>query len=200
VRDQLGEFSAMPLPMDVASGHSPLRRALPAAQARHSQFGDAMNFPFPMLGDGLGLVDLGEAFRAPLHSDVPTLFVSGSLDGRTPPANVLGLLSGFRNGTHLQVRTASHDDELWLGNPGVAARVADFLAGRPVNDAVLEVPPPAFATSNTDVLLLALGVSRGMAFAALATFAALPLVVYALWRRRRRKLRMRDGRECPTAA
>ncbi|MGY1459609.1 alpha/beta hydrolase [Luteimonas sp. A534] len=197
VREQLGEFRAMPLAMEVASGQSPHRRALVEAQARDSLFGDAINFPFPMLGDGLGLVDLGEAFRAPLRSAVPVLFVSGTLDGRTPPANAQALLPGFSDGRHLLVRGASHDDELWLGQSEIAGRIADFLAGRPVHDAVLEVPPPAFATSKFELLLLALGIGRGEALAALATVMGLPLAVWMLWRRWRRKSRVRGGRPKP---
>lgn len=198
VREQVGEFRAMPLAMEVASGQSPHRRTLAEAQARDSMFGDAMNFPFPMLGDGLGLVDLGEAFRAPLLSAVPALFVSGTLDGRTPPANALALLPGFSDSRHLLVRGASHDDELWLQSD-IAGHIADFLAGRQVNDAVLEVPPPAFATSKFDLLLLALGIGRGAALAALATVAALPLVALALWRRWCRKSRIRGGEGCNSA-
>ncbi|MCD9086997.1 alpha/beta fold hydrolase [Stenotrophomonas sp. SY1] len=152
VRGGLGGFRAMPLAMDIASGQSPQRRALVQAQARQSLFGDALNFPFPELGDGLGLVDLGEAFRGPLHSDVPVLFISGTLDGRTPQANAQAMLPGFRKGQQLLVRGASHDNELWLGNPDIAGNIASFLAGRPVKDEVLDVPPPVFATSTPERL------------------------------------------------
>ena len=90
--------------MAVWTGQSPQRRALVEAQARESLFGDALNFPFPELADGLGLTDLGESFRGPLHSDVPVLFFSGTLDGRTPPANARALLPGFSKGRQLLVR------------------------------------------------------------------------------------------------
>lgn len=184
VREQLGEFRAMPLAMEVASGHSPDRRAMAETQANDSLFGDALNFPFPMIGDGLGLMDLGEAFRAPLQSDVPALFVSGTLDGRTPPANAEALLSGFSDAVHLLVRGASHDDELWLGNPKIAAHVAGFLAGRPVIDAELEVSPPAMAQGKFGLLMQVLGVGPGTVLAALGMLVALVLVVLALLRRR----------------
>ena len=55
------------LAVEVASGQGPHRRTTAHAQAKDSLFGDALNFPFPMIGDALGLVDLGEAFRAPLE-------------------------------------------------------------------------------------------------------------------------------------
>lgn len=151
VREDLGRFRAMPLAMDVASGQSPQRRALVEAQARESLFGDALNFPFPELADGLGLADLGDAFRAPLRSEVPVLFVSGTLDGRTPQADAQALLPGFSQGRQLLVRGASHDNELWLGNPRIAENLADFLAGRPVVDVAVDVPLPVFVTNKSEL-------------------------------------------------
>lgn len=151
MREGLGSVRAMPLAMDVASGQSPQRRALAAAQARESLFGDAMNFPFPQLADGLGLVDLGEAFRAPLRSELPALFVSGTLDGRTPQANAQALLPGFSKGRQLLVRGASHDNELWLGNPDIAESIAAFLAGRPVEHEALDVPLPVFVKNKSEL-------------------------------------------------
>lgn len=151
-RGQFAQFPAMGLAMDVASGQSPQRLARVATQSRESLFGDALNFPFPFIGNGLGLTDLGDAFRGPLRSDVPVLFISGTLDGRTPPANADALRPGFGNGRSLLVRNASHHHELWTGNPAIARNIVDFLAGRTVNDAVLDVPPPVFATSNSGLL------------------------------------------------
>lgn len=148
VREELGGFRAMPLAMDVASGQSPQRRALAEAQARESLLGDALNFPFPELADGLGLLDLGEAFRAPLHSELPVLFISGTLDGRTPAANAQALLPGFSNGKQLLIRGASHDNELWLGNADIAENIAGFLAGRSPTADVLDVPLPVFVNEN----------------------------------------------------
>jgi len=152
LRSEYGSYGAMSLAMDVASGQSPQRRALAEAQARESLFGDALNFPFPALGDGLGLVDLGDAFRGPLRSNVPALFISGTLDGRTPPANAAALRPGFRDSRTLLVRGASHDNEMWLGNPAIAAGIADFLAGRAVGDAELDVGAPVFARSKRDLV------------------------------------------------
>lgn len=151
-RAQFAQFPAMGLAMDIASGQSPQRRVLAEAQARESLFGDGLNFPFPAIGNGLGLADLGESFRGPLRSEVPVLFISGTLDGRTPPANAEALRPGFSNGRSLLVRNASHHHELWTGNPAIARSIVEFLAGRTVSDAVLDVPPPVFATSNSGLL------------------------------------------------
>lgn len=183
VREQLGEFKAMPLAMEVASGAGPQRRAMAEAQAETSLFGDALNFPFPMIGDELGLVELGDAFRAPLQSDVPVLFVSGMFDGRTPPANAEALLPGFGNGVHVLVRGASHDDELWLGNPEVAAHVAGFIAGRRVLDTALDVPPPTMARGKLGLLMQTIGIGRGVVLAAIGLLVAVVLIVWVLLRK-----------------
>lgn len=192
VREQLGAFQAMPLAMEVASGASLHRRAMVEVQASESLFGDALNFPFPMLGDGLGLVNLGDTFRTPLQSDVPALLVSGTLDGRTPPENAQALLPGFSQAAHLLVRGASHDDELWLGNPEIAARVANFLAGRGVSSAELEVPPPTMARGKLGLLMQTFGISRGMVLAALGMLSIVFLAALALRRRWRNGTRIRS--------
>lgn len=150
-RGQFAQFPAMGLAMDVASGQSPQRRALAEAQARQSLFADGLNFPFPAIGDGLGLADLGEGFRGPLRSDVPVLFISGTLDGRTPPANAEALRPGFSNSRTLQVRNASHHNELWTGNPAIAGNIVGFLTGQSVHDAVLEVAPPTFTRTLAEL-------------------------------------------------
>lgn len=187
VREYLGEFRAMPLAMEVASGTSPQRRAMAKEQSKDSLLGDALNFPFPMIGDALGLMDLGEAFRAPIRSDVPALFVSGTLDGRTPPANAQALLPGFKNAVHLLVRGASHDDELWLGNPKIAVQIADFIAGRRATDTELEVQPPTMAQGKLGLLMQMLGVGPGTLLAAFGVLVALTLVALVLRRRWRHR-------------
>lgn len=189
VREQLGTFQAMPLAMDVASGHSPARLARVQDQSRSSLLGDALNFPWPGLGQGLGLTDLGDDFRAPIQSDTPALFVSGTLDGRTPPGNAWSLLPGFRHGGHLLVGGASHDDELWLGDAAIAEHMAAFLAGRPAGDVELRIAPPAFARNRGALLLATLGVGGATALTALVATLALPVVAFLAWRRRIRARR-----------
>lgn len=150
VRQQVSRFAAMSLVMDVASGASPARRAQVAAEEERSVLGRALNFPWPDVGVGLGLPDLGEAFRAPLRTETPALFVSGTFDGRTPVANATEVMRGFRNARHLILEQAGHDDELWTASATVTERVAQFLAGRPVRGGTLRTrmlrvpaaPPP----------------------------------------------------------
>ena len=80
--------------------------------------GDAILAPFypescrPCVG-----CDLGDEYRAPFDSDVPVLFVSGSLDVRTPPANVDAIAPGFSRHAHVLVVNTGHDSrELMSGD------------------------------------------------------------------------------------
>lgn len=188
VREELGTFQAMPLSMEVASAQSHERRTRFEREARQSVFGGALGFPFPMLADDLGLLDLGAAFRSPLQIERPALLISGTLDGRTPKANTHELLPAFRDASPVWVRYASHDDELWLGNPAVATSIAAFLAGDGTRaETTLEVPEPRFAGSMVEVLEQVSGVSRWLALAgvgtALAVLGGLALGIRGLRRR-----------------
>ncbi|MCU0626245.1 MAG: alpha/beta hydrolase [Gemmatimonadaceae bacterium] len=129
VKVDVPRLAAMPLAMDVASGATAARLALVAREAQASLVGDALNFPWPGIGAGLGIRDLGDAFRAPVRTRVPTFFVSGTMDGRTPPSNAEEVMRGFTDATHLILDGAGHDDELWLSHPVIAERLAEFLAG-----------------------------------------------------------------------
>lgn len=137
VRSQLARFSAMPLVMDVASGASPARRAAVLREQEQSVLGEALNFPWLTLGEDLGLPDLGDGFRAPVNSEVPALFVSGTMDGRTPPANAEEVMRGFRNARHLTLDQAGHDDDLWISSATIAQRVSRFFAGESVRGGTL---------------------------------------------------------------
>ena len=194
VREEIVQLRAMPLAMELASAQSPARRTLVEQQAAHSLLGNAINFPFPELGDSLGLIDLGDDYRGPLHSDAPTLFISGTLDGRTPPANAAALLPGFSNGVQLLVRNASHDDELWLGHADISASIAHFLAGKSVSNTELSVPPPVFAKSKLDLVAGLLGVSATLLLTVLgALIAVLVGAVALLWRWRKKRRARRSG-------
>lgn len=186
VREQLGTFNAMPLAMDIASGVSPARRREVQEAERASLLGPALNFPLPEIGDGLDIADLGPAFRTPLHSSVPTLFISGTLDGRTPPANADAASAGFEHAHRLTLEGAGHDDDLWLSHPDIPARIAAFFAGDTPADTSLQAPPLTFATSVTYEILRAVWQRVGPAGLGFAALVLAGLTSAAWWWRRRR--------------
>lgn len=99
----------MQLVMDYASGASAERSRLIEVQRGDALLDDSFNLPFPFVGDALGVNDLGDDFRAPVQSDVPTLFCAGTLDGRTPIANAEAARRGFPQSHLVVVKGATHE-------------------------------------------------------------------------------------------
>lgn len=195
VRDALGTFNAMPLATDIASGASSERLALIEHGERESLLGPALNFPLPGLAAGLGIRTLDAGFRTTLETAIPTLFISGSLDGRTPPANAEAAAAGFSHARHLLIDGAGHDDELWLGHAQVPARIAAFFAGEATEDARLEAPPIAFAVSVHGELwrMLIRNADGSIRVAAIGAALIFGLIVAAgvwFWRSRLRRRRL----------
>lgn len=124
---------ALGLLMGCSSYATPARLEKIEAQRRETLLGAARAFPYPDICEVVHEVvpglDLGDGFRSPVHSDVPTLFISGTMDGVTPLGNAVEVARGFPNGRHLLVHGAAHSDELFLSSPEIGVRIRDFLAG-----------------------------------------------------------------------
>ncbi len=132
-------FSGMSELMDLASGIDAPRAALVAREAARGLLGDALNFPMPHVAGLQQSIDLGAAFRAPRRSSVPTLFISGTLDGRTSPAEAAVVRAGFRFGRALHVENGGHN--IFEADARVAAAVVTFLrGGAPVERIALPAP------------------------------------------------------------
>ncbi|MEO1368708.1 MAG: alpha/beta hydrolase, partial [Acidobacteriota bacterium] len=137
---------AMALMMDCASGASPERRRQLRAEAEDPRFllGDAILAPFyPEACAGAGRPDLGDAFRGPLEVKAPVLFISGTLDVRTPPGNVEELLPGFPNARHLVIENAGHESRE-LMSPELRDLLQAFLRGESVDSMTITLPEPIF--------------------------------------------------------
>jgi pimeloyl-ACP methyl ester carboxylesterase len=139
------QFSALPVLMFVnrgASGATKERWARIGREARTSVFGRARTLFSPEIDRALGTPDLGDAFRAPVTSDVPTLFVSGTLDAHTPPEQAERVRDGFARSSHVIVENGGHEDI--LRNREVMGRILAFLAGEEVGDERIPAPQPRF--------------------------------------------------------
>ncbi|MEM7352974.1 MAG: alpha/beta fold hydrolase, partial [Acidobacteriota bacterium] len=144
-------LNAMTLAVDCASGASAERRRLIARQkaAPENLLGDAIMAPYyPEVCSAIGGPDLGDAFRGPLASDVPVLFVSGDLDVRTPPQNVQEIAGGFARHTHLLVENASHGFRE-LMSPEYRRLLQSFLRGDVVASGRIVLPRPRFEEPET---------------------------------------------------
>ena len=137
--------TAMALTMDCATGADPASFARAQAESPTSLFGRAANFPFPEICDGWPHRDLGDAFRQAIRSPVPTLFIAGTMDGRTPPTNAARMRSGFPDARLLLLVGASHDDDLVVGDPAIADTMVRFLRGDLTEDLSVPLAPWRFA-------------------------------------------------------
>jgi pimeloyl-ACP methyl ester carboxylesterase len=142
-RQEIG--SAMSFMMDCASGQTAARREQIAREAKGTLLEDLFNFPFPEVCEEWKAPDLGDEFRSPLKSNVPVLFISGTLDARTPVSNAEEYRKGFTNSTHLIIDGAVHSDPLFLSTPQIKDGMMEFLRGQPVTVTRTAAPPMKFA-------------------------------------------------------
>lgn len=140
--ERSGEVSnAMGLLMDSASSASETRFERIEREARDANLviADALNAPYLRRASGATEPSSVNAeLCAPFVCDVPVLFVSGALDGRTPPANAEALRARFRRATHIVFTNTSHDARE-LEDPLAAAPLHTFLRGESVSDATFEL-------------------------------------------------------------
>ena len=141
-RSEIG--SAMSYMMDCASGQTAARREQIAREAKGTLLEDIFNFPFPDVCTEWNAPDLGDEFRAPLKSDVPVLFISGTLDARTPISNAEEYRKGFSNSTHMIIEGAVHSDPLFLSSPKIKEGMMEFLRGQPVTTTKITGAPIKF--------------------------------------------------------
>lgn len=141
-RREPGSTNAMALAMDCASFASPERLEQIRAESSVAIADAAIDFPLPEICEVPGLPRLGAEFRAPLDRETPALFISGTLDGRTPASNARAIAAGFPRSRELVVEGSGHGADLYQGSPAIAAAIQGFFLG--------ETPPerlilPGFA-------------------------------------------------------
>lgn len=105
----------------LASGVSQERWSQIEKEAQESIFGNCVNFPFSAVKDHWPKTNLSIDPSCPLKSDIPTLFITGTLDCRTPVEQVEEVRKGFDNSFHVQVVNAGHEQAQW------DAEVADII-------------------------------------------------------------------------
>ena len=147
-RWHFSSINLMGLFMDGASGASAERWAMIRRQTAGSMFGQSTNGFWPEVDRATGVKDLGEPYRAPLVSDIRTLFLTGSLDFNTPPYQAEQIRWGMPNATHIVVENAGH--EQIIPNPEVQQTMMRFLMGEEVRDVTIVAPPIKFIPIKGD--------------------------------------------------
>ncbi|CAL4869420.1 hypothetical protein MMA231_03712 (plasmid) [Asticcacaulis sp. MM231] len=136
------EFTLMSLAMDIASGIDAKRLSRVETEAQTALLGDMLNYPMPQVAGALGL-DLGEGFRTAPQSTIPTLVLTGTLDGRTYPAEQAAAVAGLVNAQTVTVENAGHN--LFMVSPEVTEVIRDFMRGETVHTHTIKVTLPSFA-------------------------------------------------------
>lgn len=139
--DTVISFRTMSYLMDVASGSGAARREMITAQAETALMGLHMNFSMHLETVDPSL-DLGEAFRQAPKSDVPTLVLHGTLDGRTYPESGQEATAGLSNRQTVTVTHGGHN--LFMLSPDVTAIIQEFMRGENVDGREIIVDLPAF--------------------------------------------------------
>ena len=137
-----GGAPIMTVMVDGASGATAKRREQIERETKASIMSDIINFPsffVPGISEG---TDLGDDFRSPVKTDVPTLFVSGDLDNNTQPFQAEEIRKTLNIRTHVIVGNAGHESTLVV--PQVQQALVDFLNGKDVTGFKFSHPPLKF--------------------------------------------------------
>ncbi|MDN5882985.1 MAG: alpha/beta fold hydrolase, partial [Nitrosospira sp.] len=136
-------LGGMGLAVRAASCLSPQREKLVEKQAKTTLLGNTLNV-FTETVRGIGIPPLDRDFCKPIHSDVPVLILTGTLDGRTYPAGHAQILAGLSHGSEVVIENAGHD--LFMSSPKVTKDIVAFLSHRPVKYRHIKLLIPNFIT------------------------------------------------------
>lgn len=139
----------MSVTMDLASGASPTRLARIKEESQKSFFKNVVNVS---MIENWPVPDLGEDFRAPLVTDIPTLFLSGTLDFNTPPYQAEQARWGYSNSHHIVVKNAGHEQIAY--HPKAQKTILSFFKGENIDEITMSYPPIQFipVTGTSDDL------------------------------------------------
>lgn len=130
----VGLADPMHYSMDCSSGISERRRSRYRTDPAVSTLGD-INFEYEALCDLWPSEDLGEAFRANVVSNTPTLIVHGTWDLSTPIENAREVVASLANGQLVEVIGGNHGAlyNLFKRWPPIFDLLRKFLSGSSVD-------------------------------------------------------------------
>ncbi len=140
-------YRAMPIAMDLASGMGTEKRQMIEEQAKSGLLKDYLNFSYH-LTDVLPVIDLGDEFRKKPKSAVPTLLLTGTLDGRTYIKSQQEAVSGLSHLSAVLINNAGHnlfmksDSEIWTE---VEQTIVEFMQSKKTVNKTITVPLPDFS-------------------------------------------------------
>lgn len=136
-------ITLMGLTTDCAAPTPPARVTQTQSDARGSLFSEVSRIDMQpeICNAALGKFALGPEYFAPFSSDVPTLFLSGTLDADTPPVKAERMRWGFSRSTMIVVENGFHET---LPAPEIQSLVADSFRGTDVKDRHITFDAPTF--------------------------------------------------------
>jgi pimeloyl-ACP methyl ester carboxylesterase len=135
--------SAMSFAMDCASSASKPRLAAIGREMRTATVGH-LDFPIPEVCPAWNVFELPPRDRTLVRSRVPVLFMSGTLDGRTPARNAEEIRKGFPNSSHVLIEGAGHGNDLFVSSPEIQKVTLEFIKTGKVLAGRIELPPLRF--------------------------------------------------------
>lgn len=138
LRSSMWQMNPMSAAMDGASGISKARWQQVKKQSETALLWRTHNLPYPDANAYLGVDDLGEAFRKPFSSKIPTLFLAGTLDGRTFVDTQQEIAQQFSNSAFVSVERGGHN--LFLSSPEVLTTMMAFYRQQKVVDGTITLP------------------------------------------------------------
>lgn len=116
--------SMMTYATDCSSGAS--KRRLAEASKEAGAFRN-LDFPVPDVCPAVGVKELPAGTRALGRSTVPVLFISGTLDSRTPAANAEEMRKLFPASRHMLIHGAGHGHDLFISSPEIPKLMTQFM-------------------------------------------------------------------------
>lgn len=146
--------TGMTYSMHCASGVTAAKWQKILQSAPTALMGNAINFPFalPEFCAAWNIQDLGDNFRAAVQTNVPTLLMSSTLDGRTSIAEAQEVRSGLKNCTHVVFENIAHD----LDVPEALTIMKEFFMEKPITQTRIVVPNFELYSLNTASIIDAL--------------------------------------------
>jgi len=142
-------FSLMGLCVDCATGATKERSAI-AEKEKLTALLSNVNLQWSAeICKAAGSKPLVDNFRTRISSNVPSLFITGTLDTNTPSFQAEEVRWGFPDSKHIIIENAGHET---IPSQKVQEIISSFFEGKELNEQFISVPKLAFAPYKPTVL------------------------------------------------
>ena len=140
LKKMMWQFNPMAVGMDGASGISDSRWQQVKKQSEEALLWRTHNLPYPDMP--VAVDDLGDKFRASFKSDIPSLFIAGTLDGRTFIEEQQQNASQFSQSVFLTVEGGGHN--LFMLSPVITKQISAFFDEQKIDNKTVNLTEVKF--------------------------------------------------------